>query len=352
MFVGTAGELGSCIIVALWPLAWCSCAVGTGKTTLIKSYLAGLDETTATTVITLNYYMDHAALQARIDGSIDKRSGRTFGPPQGKRMVFYLDDLNLPYVETYGTQNSLSFLRTVMSHKCYYDRADLGFRKEITDCIYVSSMNPTAGNFTVTERLQRLFTTFGSLMPSDSDLAMIYRAILGGHLQSFSAECRNQVDAIVDASIKLHKAVAVEFLPVSLSSYRVLKPLNLSLHYLCRTLSVSLTTGTVRAARAVLRSRMLHPHVLLSPSSVRELANIFQGMCQARADFFPQPIKVLRLWAHETQRVFGDRLVDAGDMAKFDLKIKAVSKLAFKDADQDKLFEGPNSEEPRTAAVF
>jgi dynein heavy chain len=50
-----------------------------------------LDENSLTTSITMNYYMDSASLQARIDGSIDKRSGRVFGPPTGKRMIFYID---------------------------------------------------------------------------------------------------------------------------------------------------------------------------------------------------------------------------------------------------------------------
>ena len=45
--------------------------------------------------------------------------------------MFYLDDLNLPYVETYGTQNALSLLRQVIDHKSYYDRTDLGARKEV-----------------------------------------------------------------------------------------------------------------------------------------------------------------------------------------------------------------------------
>ena len=137
-------------------------------------------------------------------------------------------------------------------------------------------------------------------MPSDSDLTMIYRSILGGHMASFSAECRSQVDGIVEASIKLHKSIAVEFLP--------------------------------DAERFTYNWNM------------RELANIFQGLCQARSDFFPQPMKVLRLWVHEAQRVFGDRLVDATDMAKFDAKLKLVTKAVMKDVDQDKLFEGPNSE--------
>jgi dynein heavy chain len=34
---------------------------------------------------------------------IDKRAGRMFGPPATKRLVYFIDDLNLPYLETYGT---------------------------------------------------------------------------------------------------------------------------------------------------------------------------------------------------------------------------------------------------------
>jgi dynein heavy chain, axonemal len=196
-------------------------------------------------------------MQARIDGAIDKRSGHTFGPPQGKRMIFYVDDLNLPYVETYGTQNSLSLLRTAMSHKIYYQRDDLGFRKDMQDCLYIASMNPTAGNFTVTERLQRLFCTFGCLMPSDSDLSAIFKSILSGHLAAFSGDVRGLVDSITEASIKLHKIISVEFLP--------------------------------DAERFTYNWNM------------RELANIFQGLCAARPEYFPQPIKLLRLWVHEAQ---------------------------------------------------
>lgn len=187
---------------------------GTGKTTLVKTFLAGLDDSLfLNTIITMNYYMDSAALQMRIDGSIDKRSGRLFGPPTGKKMVFYVDDMNLPYIETYGTQNSLSLLRQIMDHRSYFDRADLGFRKEVTDCLYLASMNPTAGSFTITERLQRLYTTFSCLMPSDGDLAMIFKSILGGHLKAFQPDVAKLADSITDASIRLHKVVSSKFLP-------------------------------------------------------------------------------------------------------------------------------------------
>lgn len=63
--------------------------------------------------------------------NIDKRSGRRFGPPTTKRLIFFLDDMNLPYVETYGTQNAIALLTQIVGYGTFFDRGDLGFRKEV-----------------------------------------------------------------------------------------------------------------------------------------------------------------------------------------------------------------------------
>ena len=67
----------------------------------------------------MNYYTEHYALQAQIEKVIDKRSGRLFGPPSGKTMTYFLDDLNLPFIEDYGTQNAHSLLRMIMDLKTF-----------------------------------------------------------------------------------------------------------------------------------------------------------------------------------------------------------------------------------------
>ena len=83
-----------------------------------------------------------------------------FGPPMGKKIIFFIDDMNLPYVETYGTQNAIALLTQHMQHQSIFDRADLGMRKDLVDIQYVAAMNPTAGSFEVCERCQRYFAIF------------------------------------------------------------------------------------------------------------------------------------------------------------------------------------------------
>ena len=248
---------------------------GTGKTAIMKEYLNSLDpEKNVTDVITANYYMDCVAIQLAIEGPIDKRSGKIFGPPAGKHMTYYVDDVNLPWIEEFGTQNSLELLRQVIDHKFVMDRADLSLRKELIDLRFIASMNPTAGSFNITQRLQRFFSTFAILMPSQSDLFTIYSSLLGGHLQNFSTDVQNLCTPVVNASLSLHKAVSNRFLP--------------------------------SATKFVYNWNM------------RELANVFQNITLTQAAYYPDTKKFIRLYAHECQRVFRDRLVNQSDMEAFD----------------------------------
>ena len=249
---------------------------GTGKTTILQDFLSNLDSNWMQYDIAMNFYTDSFSLQQQLENPIDKRSGHTFGPPSGRKLVYFVDDLNLPYVETYGTQNSLSLMRQLIDHGNFFDRIDLGFRTKVVDTQFVTAMNPTAGSFTISDRLQRQFATFACMMPSQGDLRSIYHSILEGHLESFDRKLSGLTDALIDSTVNITKSVQSSFLPSA----------------------IKFTYNW----------------------NMRELSNIVQGLCRADADSYTEPLQLVRLWYHECNRVFKDRMVVNLDLSRFDGK--------------------------------
>lgn len=47
--------------------------------------------------------------------------------------------------------------------------------------------------------------------------------------------------------------------------------------------------------------------------NLRDMSKIFQGVCSASAKLVNTKVDLLRLWVHENQRVFGDRMINDQD---------------------------------------
>jgi len=45
--------------------------------------------------------------------------------------------------------------------------------------------------------------------------------------------------------------------------------------------------------------------------NLRHISNIFQGMLLSNPSTYSEPDKILKLWIHEVERTYGDRLVSA-----------------------------------------
>ena len=73
---------------------------GTGKTVLINDKLAGLSEDYMVANVPFNFYTTSEMLQRVLEKPLEKKAGRNFGPPGTKRLIYFIDDMNMPEVSS------------------------------------------------------------------------------------------------------------------------------------------------------------------------------------------------------------------------------------------------------------
>ena len=99
---------------------------GTGKSIIIKNYFNQVDpEQVVTQSISMNSYTDSQALQVVIESQVDKLSGTNYGPQQGRTLIYFMDDVNMPKLDKYFTQSPICLVRQIIDYGLIYNRDKL-----------------------------------------------------------------------------------------------------------------------------------------------------------------------------------------------------------------------------------
>ena len=79
---------------------------GCGKTQISKGLLNDLQTTTDTYIfqaVNFNYYTDSTLLQTILEQPLEKKAGKTYAPVGKFKLIYFIDDLNMPELDPYNT---------------------------------------------------------------------------------------------------------------------------------------------------------------------------------------------------------------------------------------------------------
>lgn len=268
---------------------------GTGKSCYMASILNDGLPQEKYSVIMLSFSAKTSAnmTQNIIDGKLDKRRKGVFGPPMGKDAIVFVDDLNMPLVETYGAQPPIELVRQLIDNEGYYDLKEMAWRK-IVDTIVLAAMGPPGGGRNgVTPRLLRHFNLLCFSEFDDGTLTRIFTTILNWYFGSnpFVPEVKRLSEAVVSATLEMYQMAMASLLPTPKKS-----------HY---------------------------------TFNLRDFSRIVQGVMLVNASDQFDANSLVKLWVHESLRVIGDRLVDDDDRDWFnDTQKKIVIKHFAKNFDK------------------
>ncbi|ETV90921.1 hypothetical protein H310_14407 [Aphanomyces invadans] len=261
--------------------AYVTGVTGTGKTVLVMDLIRELTTSTEaasagfmSTTLSFSAQTSSLVTQQTIEGKLEKKRRNLLGPVANKRMVVFVDDVNLPAVEVYGAQAPIELLRQFLDYRGFYDRDKL-FWKDIADTSVVCAAAPAGGGRShCTPRFVRHFHVLCVHPARDASLELIFSSILGGFLERFAAPVKAVRGSIIACVIEVYNRVCSELLPTP-SKF----------HY---------------------------------TFNLRDVSKVFQGILMITPAKCTDVNTIHKLWVHEACRVFGDRLNTAQDNAWFE----------------------------------
>jgi dynein heavy chain len=106
------------------------------------------------------------------------------------------------------------------------------------------------------------------------------------------------------------------------------KPFNPSTNIPDLIASESLVTGILNLHQkmAKFRKSSVNFHYEFN---IRHITGAFQGLLMSSVKKFKDPEKVVKLWVHECERVYGNRLVTVTDLTNFKVELNEIAKRNF-----------------------
>ncbi|XP_053593840.1 dynein axonemal heavy chain 7-like [Microplitis demolitor] len=261
----------------------------TGKTSCIKLLLKNKLSNTEylTNAFNFSSTITAQAAQRIFLLKINKIKEGHYSPPKNKFCINFVDDLNIIVGENYPGHSLLDLIRQYIDHGYWYslEKPDKVFVDKV---IFLCALTLRHERQNLCSRFLRHFNLYTMRSPSKENIFRIFTNALLFNLKKnqFSADVIGSVNGMINATIYVYNH---------------------------------------------LMQRKFVPGDLVHQFNLRDISKVVSGCSLIHKESAETKITLIRLWVHESLRIFGDRITSTEDSDWLFLKIKEAVKDNFKD---------------------
>ena len=221
-----------------------------------------------------------AGLQTSLEERLDKKRRNLYSAPTLRKAVVYIDDVNLPQADRFGSVPVLECLRGIMEQNGYYDRSR-HFWKRISKSSFLCTASPAyGGRKEMSERFLRHFSVFYMNTVAYQDRRSLFETVIFAHLFDFAREYNVAKSGFLETILDIHDIISQK-----------------------------------------LPGNPHNPHYLLS---FKDAGKVLSGILLLKKEAAIPPEVYGRMVIHEAIRVYRDRYTSVADKELFNHEVEKV----------------------------